>query len=674
MNFRTKDLQEFLVAKKINWSNVADLLNKKSFETRFVKDYLEVDILPNRFADAGNIRGLAKEISIIVPNVKFKDLNFKLSLTNFKQKINFKVTSPKCYHYYGRILFDIKNQKSPEWLKNFLKFYGFNSVNFIVDLSNYVMIKLGAPLHIFDLDKIKNNTLIVRQAKNQESFLSLKKEKFNLISDDIVISDSENILALAGIKGSQLCEVDLSTKNIFVEAAVFEPASIYRTSRRLNLISEASYRFERKIVPSYSLLALNYFSYLVQKYLKGKVDQKIYHFQKEKLSLPKITIELSKLKNYYGDSEKINLKKIVEILKKINCQIIYQNQEKIIVRPPSDRLDLNIDVDLIEEIVRILGYENLPKQYPVQFSYPQEGQLLTVQNDLRNFLVQINLTELNSYNFIDDNDLTFCKNLLGNFQPIEIINPNSNLYRYYRPFVFINLLKTLKKNLSLYNWLETKEFNFFEIGKVAYYKNNQIEELTHLGLVINADDLNKIYLKSKGIINKLFDFLNIKSFIFKPQETYNFYFEMIAEIVVNNKIIGLLLIPSQNLLNKYDLETKVIICELNINQLSKYLIDKNKNKVFVNFPQFPAVFRDISFVVPFYLQKNDLETEIINKSGEFLEKVELKDVYYLSHQEKSLTFHLVFRNKKGTLKDEVVNEIVDTLIKHLQEKFNIKIR
>ncbi|GIW66461.1 MAG: phenylalanine--tRNA ligase beta subunit [Candidatus Parcubacteria bacterium] len=668
MKFRLQDLREFLGPSKINWKKVVDLLNRKSFESYLGKNYLEVEILPNRFSDSGNIRGLAREISL-VSNLKFKDLNF-----NFKELKDKNLSIPivevktqNCNYYFGKVISNIKNRRSPKWLREFLSFYNINSINFLVDLSNYVMIKIGSPLHIFDLDKI-NKKIIIRQANKNEKFLSLKGKEFYLTNDDIVIADSEKIIALAGIQGSKYTEISLDTKNIFVESAVFNNFNIYKTSRRLNLITEASYRFERSVIPQNSLLGLNYFCYLVQKELSGKIINHNFVYEKKIQKDNLINFSLTKLFNYYP--EQISKYDIINILKKLGCRIIKDDKKCLIVQTPNYRLDLNSDVDLIEEIIRLIGYEKLKFVYPTQFSYPQENKEIVFVDYLKNLLIKLGFTEIMSYNFIDDNDVNNFKNFFD-FSLIEIINPNSNLYKFYRPFIFINLIKAIEKNISFYSWLEKKEFKVFEIGKIAFSnKKNKINEFTNLAFIVASSDLKKAYSQSRGALTKIFEKLNLDNY-FIDHKNIDTEFEIVGEIIVNNKKIGYFIIPKDILLKKYNIEQNLVIIEFSLLPLIDYFLKETK---FTPIPKFPAIFRDISFLIPIYLQNKELESEIANICGNILEKIEIIDVYYLSDKEKSITFHLVFRRSDRTLKDEEVNEIIEKVIKHLSNKFNIKVR
>ena len=266
MKFRIKDLQNYLRG-KIDWKKVAQDLTLKSFETNLSDDILEVDILPNRYPDASSLIGLAKEISR-VSGKKFFEKKIRLKETYKKINKNLvKVRTNSCFYYFGKVILNVKNKPSPEWLKEFVEFYGFNSVNFLVDLANFVMIEYGAPLHIFDLDKI-SLPIYVRLAKKGEKFISLEDKEYELLGGEIVIADKKKILGLAGIKGGKNSAVDLQTENIFIEAAVFDPAKIYSTSRKLNLKTDASFRFERKVAPIRSLQALLRLSSLIQENLE----------------------------------------------------------------------------------------------------------------------------------------------------------------------------------------------------------------------------------------------------------------------------------------------------------------------------------------------------------------------------------------------------------------------
>jgi len=676
MRFRLKDLEEFLV-KKPDWKKAVDLLNKKFFETNLYKDYLEVDILPNRFNDSGNIFGLAREISIIlnIP-LRIKKFNYKKqSLHKNREYQKIYIKTKNCLNYDGILILDAKITSSRKWLKEFLEFYEINSVNFLVDLANYAMIKYGAPLHLFDLDKINKN-IYVRQAKEKEKFVSLKEEEYELNKDDIVIADNEKILALAGIQGSKTSEVDSNTKNILLESAIFNPLNVYKTSRRLNLKTQASFRFERKVNLYFKNLTLNYFLSLIYNNKLGKISENLFSYSKTKERENKIILNLEKLFNYLG--REISKDLILKTLKLLECKIVKYQKNNIELITPFYRTDLISDVDLIEEIIRLIGYESIDYNNPKFYHFPKENQNLLYQDEVRNILSKAGFTEIYSYSFISENDNQLFKEFFNNnkIELIKIINPVSNLFSFYRPFIFINLIKTINVNLNLFNWLRKRDFNFFEIGRVGYKKEDNFIELDNLSLISTTSYPQKSYFRIKGTLNYFFENLNLEKIKYNPFQNKIKYFDSLNLIFYKNEIIGLLFILSKELLSKYDIKQDISGAEIFLDKLYKFIFI-NKEKIFTPPISNPAIFRDISIIVPLYISAFEIEEEITKICGNILEKIELFDVYSennLLSNEKSLSFHLIFRDKKRTLSDEEINILLEKIINHLKIKFKVKIR
>ncbi len=672
MRFRTKDLQEFF-NKKIDWKKVAQELTEKSFETLYEDGYLDVDILPNRFSDAGNIYGLAKEISLIT-GYKIKDEKFKIKEISKKIENFIKISSRThlCLNYFARVILDVKNSESPNWLKEFVESYGLNSINLIVDLSNYVMIKYGAPLHVFDLDKVEKE-IIVRESKEKEVFHSLKDVYYTLPKGCILITDKKKILALAGIQGAKSAEVDLNTKNILIEAAIFDPSTIYKTSRALNLQTEASYRFERKVSEINSLKSLEYLTYLIQKYCKGKPAKGI--FQLNKIQKPdNILLKFEKLNNYVG--EKISDKEITNLLKRLGAKIMKKSKDYVYITPPIERLDLKTDVDLIEEIARFIGYKKVKESFPSVFKIGKENKVLKFEDFLRKNLTSAGLDEVITYSFIDDEDLVSFEEIIRQRgEIIEILNPVSNLFKYYRPFVFINLVKAISKNLNYYNWLRTKEIEIFEIGDVAVIQKNKIMEDIHLGIAITRENLQNLLALGKGILNYLAEILGLKKFHYKPFTQNTNSFKLLSAIHTEEEdFIGFWGYLSEDIMKKYEIKQPVFVAEINLTKLINYF---EKEKLFKEIPTYPAIIRDLSLIVAEYIQSDQIENEIYEVAKDLLEDIELFDIYQgppLKENEKSLAYHLIFRRSDRTLKDEEVDILMSQIIKRLQDKFGAIIR
>jgi phenylalanyl-tRNA synthetase beta chain len=654
MKFRIKDLQNYLRG-KIDWKKVAQDLTLKSFETNLSDDILEVDILPNRYPDASSLIGLAKEISR-VSGKKFFEKKIRLKETYKKIDKNLvKVRTNSCFYYFGKVILNVKNKPSPEWLKEFVEFYGFNSVNFLVDLANFVMIEYGAPLHIFDLDKI-SLPIYVRLAKTGEKFISLEDKEYELLGGEIVIADKKKILGLAGIKGGKNSAVDLQTKNIFIEAAVFDPAKIYSTSRKLNLKTEASFRFERKVAPVRSLQALLRLSSLIQENLGGEVLKGI--IGEKKLKEKIINFDIERLNKFTGiNFIKEEVRKILKSLEiKINPvpeQSTVRGKNILRLIPPLDRLDLEKEEDIIEEIIRIYDLNKIPAFYEIP---PKEVSIvpeIEFNNHLRKILTKAGYDEVHNYNFFSDKDL----NVSPEKSAIEVLNPISENYKYFQTSLIPNLLKSVHLNQFYF-----KEIRIFEVSKVAYWEKEKIKEEYHLGISFAFKYPEEILKELKGVLRVLEEELKI-----------NFNLKEIgqnqAEIFINNEKIGFFALIPKKVLEDYDLDLGVGVIEINVEKLRKY---QKLIKEFEPWPVFPSIVRDLSFFVDEKIKFSEIEKEIKKQKFNFLKEIKLIDIYFTD--KKSMTLRFIFNRPQRSLKDEEVNMEMRKIEEFLKEKYKIILR
>jgi phenylalanyl-tRNA synthetase beta chain len=647
MKFRIKDLQNYLRG-KIDWKKVAQDLILKSFETNFSDGILDVDILPNRYPDASSLIGLAKEISR-VSGKKFFEKKIRLKETYKKIDKNLlKVQTNSCFYYFGKVILNVKNKPSPEWLKEFVEFYGFNSVNFLVDLANFVMIEYGAPLHIFDLDKI-SLPIYVRLAKTGEKFISLEDKEYELLGGEIVIADKKKILGLAGIKGGKNSAVDLQTKNIFIEAAVFNPAKIYSTSRKLNLKTEASFRFERKVAPVRSLQALLRLSSLIQENLGGEVLKGI--IGEKKLKEKIINFDIERLNRFTG----INFRKegVRKILKSLEIKIVSENKNTMRLVPPLDRLDLETEEDIIEEIIRIYDLNKIPAFYEIPPKEVSIAPEIEFNNYLRKILTKAGYDEVHNYNFFSDKDL----NISPEKSAIEVLNPISENYKYFQTSLISNLLKSVHLNQFYF-----KEIKIFEISKVAYWEKEKIKEEYHLGISFAFKDPEEILKELKGVLKVLEEELKI-----------NFNLKEIgqnqAEIFINNEKIGIFALIPKKVLEYYDLDLGVGVIEINVEKLRKY---QKLIKEFEPWPVFPSIVRDLSFFVDEKIKFSEIEKEIKKQKFNFLKEIKLIDIYFTD--KKSMTLRFIFNHPQRSLKDEEVNMEIRKIEEFLKEKYKIILR
>jgi phenylalanyl-tRNA synthetase beta chain len=651
MKFRIKDLQNYLRG-KIDWKKVAQDLILKSFETNFSDGILDVDILPNRYPDASSLIGLAKEISR-VSGKKFFEKKIRLKETYKKIDKNLvKVQTNSCFYYFGKVILNVKNKPSPEWLKEFVEFYGFNSVNFLVDLANFVMIEYGAPLHIFDLDKI-SLPIYVRLAKTGEKFISLEDKEYELLGGEIVIADKKKILGLAGIKGGKNSAVDLQTKNIFIEAAVFNPAKIYSTSRKLNLKTEASFRFERKVAPVRSLQALSRLSSLIQENLGGEVSKGV--IGEKKLKEKVINFDIERLDRFTG----INFRKeeIRKILKSLEIKIVSENKNTMRLIPPLDRLDLETEEDIIEEIIRIYDLNKIPAFYEIPPKEVSVAPEIEFNNHLRKILTKAGYDEVHNYSFFGDKDLNNLIRVNPRKSVVEVLNPISENYKYFQTSLIPNLLKSVHLNQFYF-----KEIRICEISKVAYWEKEKIKEEYHLGISFAFKYPEEILKELKGVLKVLEEELKI-SFNLKEIGQNQ------AEIFINNEKIGIFALISKKVLEDYDLDLEVGIVEINIEKLRKY---QKLIKEFEPWPVFPSIVRDLSFFVDEKIKFSEIEKEIKKQKFNFLKEIKLIDVYFTD--KKSMTLRFIFNHPQRSLKDEEVNLEMRKIEEFLKEKYKIILR
>ncbi len=661
MKFRTKDLEKYL-KRKVDWKKVAEELTLKSFESSYQNGILEVDILPNRYADASSIIGILKELKRIGLIKNFKEPLIRLvGVKKHLSKIKIiNQASQAAPYYFGKVILNVQNKKSPLWLKEFVEFYGFNSINFMVDLANFVMIEYGAPLHIFDLGKIvprinadkTQKDIYVRLARKGEKFISLENKEYILEGGEIVIADQEKILALAGIKGGKVAEVDLKTKNIFIEAAVFDPQKIYETSRRLNLKTEAGFRFERKVAPIRSLLALERLSSLIQKDLGGQVLEEILGYQSVKSKRIKFnfnrTEKISGIK--IGQKEFSKILKLLEIKKNGNYLIL-----------PGDRLDLNSEEDIIEEIVRLYGWNKIKGEFEISLNEVFVDERIKFNNYLRQLLTKLGYNEGYNYNFYGEKEKELVENLLGfKLAPVQVLNPISENYQYFQLSLLPNLLKAVYPNQ--FNF---KTIRLFNIEKIAF-KDKKIQEKYNLGIVFAFKDFLEILKELKGVLRVIFEELKLN---FELKQKNN----LLAEVLSNRESVGFFGLFPRKYLESFKIDLDVGFIELNLDKLIK---QKTEIKKFISWPVFPGIYRDLSFYIDEKVRFEQVKNELKKLRINYLTKIELVDIYFPqgSQNKKSFTIRLHFFHPQRSLEEKEIEPQLSKVQEFLTNRFKVEFR
>jgi len=672
-----KDLLKF----KETPEKLADILTMYFAETTVKhngkRPVLDVELLSNQVAEASGHLGLAREIGatlgrkFIYPKINLKEKNVFA-----KNLLDIKIESSNCNCYLARILQEVKVKESPKWLKDALADCGVRPINNIVDIANYVMLETGQPLHVFDFDKICNKSdvvgkkakkeIIIRQAKKNEKITSLEDETYDLDEDIMLIADNKNPLALAGIKGGKGVGVSNNTVNIILESANFNGVNIRLTSKKLGLRTDASWRFEHNMPLDITDYAVDRLAQLIQEVaggniLKGRVGQRI--SKEEKIAIP---IKWENWEKFLGWS--IKKKEIIHYLSLLGFSI-QEKKEYLLVSPPSFRNDIKIKEDVMGEVARLYGIDKIDAIIPQEIlTLPLQNEFFEFRQQVKDWLKGYDLEEVYNYSFISEKD----KDILPNKwqqKLIEIQNPTSALTKYLRPTLLINFLKNVNYNFSF-----ADKIRFFEIGKTYFKDGANLKEYFVLSGVLTRKekwDGPSMFCQAKGIIEDLFSKFGIDkdNYNLKPLEStgYSLLLEQGAVIYKGKDLIGAIGNPKKDLLKKYGCENKLIFWEIKLLPLLEIVKEERE---FQPLPKYPAIIRDISFIIAQNILVDKILNVIQKSSPVDIEDVDLFDIYMgknLSSGMKSMSFHLTFRADDHTLKNIEVDKEMEKIYQALKD-------
>jgi len=640
----------------------------------------EIEITSNR-PDCLSVMGIAREVAAITgEKLKWSQVtSHKLQVTSHKSKtcdlrrFSIKIENKKdCPLYTAKIIKGVKVGPSPQWLKMRLELLGCRSVNNIVDITNYILFEQGEPLHAFDLDKLNGNSIFVRRAKPGEKITTIDAEQRMLNPDILVIVDEERAVAVAGIMGSKDTEVTAGTKNILLEAAAFNPIVVRRGRRSLGIQSESSYRFERgvnlDIVDNTSWRATE----LIQESSGGSCV-----FAKNsgaiKTKRKSIVLGLSVANKTLGIN--IPAPKIKKILSSLEFKTKIKTKNHFAVEVPGHRPDITQDVDLIEEIARIYGYENVPQTLPSVEPQVSVGETKDLVSLIKNILVGLGLNEVITYSLMD-------KDLLRDFgiyqgpEVIEILNPLSKEQEILRPGLIPSLAACVAYNLNQ----KQDYINIFEVAKVFSQSKVSPREELRLGIALCGikslllqqglikDPVGLLHLK--GILEALFARLGVRDYDFNIQDNVS----AIAIYAAGEKI-GLMTKLEKPVLDKLDIKNKdVFVLELTLNRLLFFI---NLNKKFSYLPIYPGISRDISLILKEEVPVGDVLEAIKGGGRPLLKEVGVVD-YYKGKQIpsgfKGLTLSCLYRSDERTLTEAEINPVHSLICNLLADRFGSQIR
>lgn len=629
-------------------------------------EVIDFELTANR-GDLLSMLGMAYELGAIYDKpVKDVDLSHKESGEDVNNSFKLDIKTENCKLFLARKVENVEIKESPDFIKNRLMVCGIRPINNVVDISNYVMLELGQPLHFYDSDSL-GDTLVVRMAENGEKLTTLDDIERTLDENDIVIANKEKSVGLAGVMGGLETEVVKNTKNVIIEAAIFDGVKVRKTSKKI-VRSEASNRFEKGLDPKRTYMAMERACQLLEKYAGGTVVTGMCKYDETNSDDKKIKITYQNVNDVLGSN--ISKDEILNVFRKLG--FTYEaNEVEAIVNIPSRRRDISIKEDLIEEVSRIYGVDNIEGTLPLMGE--KMGNYDNTIRSIRHKMMELGLNETLTYILINDKDVH--KYTSDNFEEIKLLDPITEERNTLRYSVIPSLVKTYEYNKAHYN----KDISLFEIGKGFFKKNGEYGENQKIAALMTGkyylglgNEANVDFYIIKGIVEELLDFLgyaNRYSFVVPNQIPAEFHPGQVAEINVNGDIVGIM-----GRLHPAEVKEAVYVMEINLDKLLEKKVGKMKYK---EISKFPNINKDVAFVVDKNIPSKDIEMVIKKSGGSLLTNIEVFDVYTgenVGENEKSIAYSLTFNDSKRTLTEEEISEIFNKVIDTVTSKCNAKLR
>lgn len=643
-------------------------IGKSAIEVLFMdNEILELEITPNR-PDCLSIMGMAVETAASFDlKTKHNDIKIENEVSNFSEFFDdIIIETENCNRYYSKILKNIKIGPSPLWLQAYLMQAGVRPVSNIVDLTNFVMLEYGEPLHAFDLDTLKNKKIVVRMAKDGEEMVTLDGETRKLEKDDILITDGSEIVGLAGVMGGLDSEITDKTVNVLLEGASFNKENIRKTARRLNLRSEASSRFEKGIDVNLAKTAVDRVCELAEKMEIAEVvggNKDVGNFdRKEK----EIELRKEKVNNLIGVD--FTMDEISNILNRLEIETDVRD-DYLIAKVPTVRLDLDIEEDLIEEIARIYGYDNIePKKLKGTLTVGRKPVFRNVEDRIKNQLIGLGYSEFMTYSFVSPSSYEKANYKEDEKNIIKILNPLGEDYSIMRTTMIPSMIDALSKNYARGN----VNVGGFEIGNTFFPTEEELPS-ERLKLAMGFYDLGDFYYLKESIEKSLW-YLGINNLEVRRRETSFLHPGRSAEFILNGKSLGVFGEVHPKVLENYGLKKRAYVAELDFNLIVENTID---NYTYKALPKYPTMKRDFAFVMDRDVDSVELE-KISKKYGkELLESFKVFDIYEgknIEDGKKSVAFSLVFRAADRTLEESEVTEICEKIVAEIESEIEAKLR
>ena len=632
----------------------------------------EIGLTPNR-TDAMSHYGVARDLNAVLTSYDVKSTFEKIQSVpleiigqhDFQIKIENAEISPR---YIGAILENIEVKDSPNWLKNKLKAIGLSPINNVVDVTNYILHGLGQPLHAFDADKIVGKKVIVGNCPQGTKFKTLDGMERTLNGHEIMIKDgNQNPMCIAGVFGGEESGVSNQTKTIFLESAYFNPVAVRKGAKFHGLNTDASFRFERGVDPNATKLAITHAISLLEKICGAKQVGQLLEEYPQKIEDHYIILKFSKIEQILGI--KIHKEKIREILNSLEIKVLNEIQNGFEVSVPPYRADVTREIDVIEEILRIYGYNKI--ENPAKLTFTPVKLSFLDQDQLENSWART--LQSNGFNEVMNNSL---RGIKDENNAVKLLNPLSNDLAFMRKSLLDGLLENAAYNINRKN----ADLKFFELGKI-YHKFQQYTERKQMALLVTGREKAENWMLPKSETN----FFHLKAYTLllldklkvetteKPLEDNRFSDGL--ELIAHGKTIAKLGKVSPSLLKEYDVDQECYYAEIELENAQS--MRQNENFKFVDIPKFNTIRRDLALLIDKNISYTELHQSVTKTKPKFLKNINLFDVYEgknLPEGKKSYALSFELLNEEKTLEDKEISAVMNGLIKTFEKNFAAELR
>jgi phenylalanyl-tRNA synthetase beta chain len=642
---------------------------------------MEIAVTPNR-QDALSHIGVARDLAAIFDkNLKVPEINIDENDIDINNLASIEIEDEiNCPRYTSRVVKDVKVEESPEWLKQRIISIGLRPINNIVDITNFVMHECGQPLHAFELDRLNGKKIIVRSTKANTKFTTLDSKERELLKGTLMICDAERDVAIAGVMGGENSEIYEDTKNVLIESAYFNPSSIRKTSKQLQLSTDASYRFERGTDPNNTLYAAERAVQLIVKIAGGKIARGSIDIYPNKVKERVLVLRLSRVSKLLGYN--VNKETAIKILENLGFKLDEISNDELEVIIPTYRSDVEREVDLIEEIARISGFDNIPTIPNINIPLGIKHDETSFPDNVREIANNLGLFEMIN-NPLQPKDLA---QLNGN--AVKISNPLSMDMAYLRTSLFSGALSVVSRNISK----GEKNLALYEIGHVFNLKGSNktvtsfddYDEHEKIIFVLTGNRVEREWYSSesgydlfdlKGVVNSFIQKISLDNVLNDSyNDTHDTNYEYYFTKYLDNHLIGIGGKVKVSVLKQFDIDQDVYSFELNLSKLKEIRIIEN---IYVPMLKYPKVVRDFAFILDKEIKFEELKKHIMNNSSNLLKDVSVFDIFEseeIGSNKKSMAFQLTYYDESRTLTEAEVEKDFEKLIKLVSKKFNAQLR